>query len=78
MERNQNRQIFHSSRTKSGWEVREGGETLSRHPNQQQCEEAAIAAAKKFYDDGGLAQAVLHQSDGTIREERTYGEDPGR
>jgi hypothetical protein len=37
---------------------------------------AAIAAARKVYDAGGLGQAVLHKTDGTIREERTYGEDP--
>ena len=67
--------IFHSTLTRSGWEVREGGETVSRHPNQQECEAAAVASARQFNDEGGLAQAVLHESDGTIRQQRTYGGD---
>lgn len=64
----QRRHIFHPSFTKSGWEVREDGETVSRHPNQQACEAAAFAEARQVNDEGGLAQAVLHKSDGTIRE----------
>jgi hypothetical protein len=74
----QKRHIFHSILTKAGWEVRESGEIVSRHPNRQECEEAAIAAARQVHDEGGLAQAVLHKSDGVIREERTYGKDSER
>ena len=47
--------IFHSTLTRYGWEVREGGETVSRHPNQQACEAAAIACARQVNDEGGLA-----------------------
>ena len=72
----QKRKVFHSSLTKSGWAVTEGGKTVSKHDNQKQAEAAAIAAGRKAYEDGGLGQAVLHKSDGVIREERTYGKDP--
>jgi hypothetical protein len=74
----QKRKVFHSSLTKKGWVVTEGGETISRNSNQKANEAAAIAAGRKAYEGGGLGQAVLHKSDGSIREERTYGKDPER
>ena len=74
----QKRKVFHSSLTKTGWVVTEGGETVSRNSNQKANEAAAIAAGRKAYEDGGLGQAVLHKSNGEIREERTYGKDPER
>jgi hypothetical protein len=72
------RQVFNSSLSKNGWIVTSGGKTLSDHKTQKESEGAAIAAAKEVHDGGGLAQAVLHNSDGMIREERTYGKDPER
>jgi hypothetical protein len=72
------RKVFHSSLTKNGWAVTEGGETVSRNNNQKANEAAAIAEGRKALKDGGLGQAVLHKSDGSIREERTYGKDPER
>jgi hypothetical protein len=51
------------------------GETVSQSSNQK-ASEAAAAAGRKAYENGGLGQAMLHKSDGTIPEERTYGEDP--
>ena len=44
----------------------------------EQSEKAAVKAGHRAEDRGRLGQAVLHRSDGTIREERTYGEDPRR
>jgi len=52
------------------------GETVSQSSNQKASEAAAAAAGRKAYENGGLGQAMLHKSDGTIPEERTYGEDP--
>lgn len=62
--------IFHSTLTRRGWEVREGGETVSRHPNQEECEAAAVASARQVNEEGGLARAVLHESDGAIHHQR--------
>jgi hypothetical protein len=70
------RQIFHSIKTMDGWVVKRDGGKVSTHGSQEACEAAAIQAGRKAYKDGGLGQAVLHKSDGTIREERTYGGDP--
>jgi hypothetical protein len=70
------RQVFNSSLSKKGWIMTRGGKTVSNHQSQKEAEAAAIAAARKVHEGGGLAQAVLHKSDGTIREERTYGKDP--
>jgi len=70
------REVFHSSLTKLGWVVREGGETISQHRSQKEAEMAARLCGRKAYLNGGLGQAVFHKTDGTIREERTYGRDP--
>jgi hypothetical protein len=66
------RHIFHSTLTRRGWEVREGGESLSQHRNQKECERAAIAAARRDCRQGVLAEAVLHKRDGSVRAQRTF------
>jgi hypothetical protein len=70
------RSVFHSSPTTTGWKVTLNGQTLSNHRTQRASEAAAIKAGHAAEDKGGLGQAVLHRTDGTIREERTYGKDP--
>ncbi|MDX8495873.1 DUF2188 domain-containing protein [Mesorhizobium sp. VK22B] len=70
------RSVFHSSPTKDGWKVTEGGKTISTHDTQKASEAAAIKAGHASQNAGGLGQAVLHKSNGQIREERTYGADP--
>ena len=68
-------EVFHSSLTKIGWVVREGGETISQHRNQKEAEMAARVAGRKAFLNGGIAQAVFHKVDGSVRERRTYGRD---
>jgi hypothetical protein len=51
-------------------------QVVSKHGTQKEAEEAATEEAQVSYKEGGLGQAVLHKTDGTIREERTYGKDP--
>lgn len=70
------RSVFHSSPSKDGWKVTQSGNTVSTHPTQKASEAAATAAGRAAEKAGGKGQAVLHKSDGTIREERTYGADP--
>ena len=70
------RETFHSFLTANGWVVTLNGRKMSRHETQAESEAAAIVAAFKAYENGGLGKAVLHESDGWIREERTYGRDP--
>jgi hypothetical protein len=64
--------------TRDGWQVRKAKQIVSAHSTQRESEAAAIKLARGTYEGGGLGQAVLHKSDGTIREERTYGKDPER
>ncbi|TIR34559.1 MAG: DUF2188 domain-containing protein [Mesorhizobium sp.] len=70
------RTVFHSVPSKDGWKVTQSKETVSSHKTQKAAEAAAVAAGRAAEKAGGKGQAVLHKSDGTIREERTYGADP--
>ena len=79
----QTRKVFHSSLTKTGWVVTEGGETVSRHTNQKGAETAARIAGRRAHEDGGLGQAVLHKRDGnkrdgTIREDAPMAKTPNK
>ena len=65
-----------SAPMKEGWKVTEDGKMTSTHATQKESEAVAIARGNAIHDAGGLAQAKLKKSDGTIREERTYGSDP--
>lgn len=70
------RSVFHSVPSKDGWKVTHNNVTVSNHTTQKAAEAAATAAGRAAEKAGGKGQAVLHKSDGTIREERTYGADP--
>ena len=74
------REVFHSapSKTGKGWDVTKNKEVVSHHQVQRTAEAAATKAGRAVEAAGGKGQAVLHKSDGTIREERTYGADPSR
>ncbi|KQS55916.1 hypothetical protein ASG17_07650 [Brevundimonas sp. Leaf363] len=74
------RAVYHSTPDPkgSGWVVTRDGKKVSGHRKQETAEKAATKAGRRALDEGGLGQAVLHKSDGTIREERTYGSDPAK
>lgn len=72
------RQVFHSALTRDGWAVIHNEKVVTRHSDQSDAEAAAISLGRQAYDKGGLGQAVFHDRDGIIKEERTYGEDPER
>ncbi|WP_442967590.1 DUF2188 domain-containing protein [Rhizobium sp. BR 362] len=70
--------MFHSSPSKEGWKVTSGEKIISTHKTHAESESAATAAAcggRAAHNRGARAQAILHKNDGTIREERTYGDD---
>jgi hypothetical protein len=67
------RRIFHSTPTDKGWKVTSNGRTISDHRTQRASEHAATSAGRRVEAKGGLAEAVLHKSNGRIREERSYG-----
>jgi len=70
------RKTYHvvPDKDKGDWAVKpEGAErATSRHPTQKE----AIEKARSIAENQPLGQIVIHKSDGTIREERTYGKDP--
>ena len=72
------RKVYHSAPSDGGWKVEISGRTISNHRTQAASEQAAIKAGHKAQNAGGLGQAILHKSNGRIREERTYGSDPRR
>jgi len=73
-----NRQVYHSVLKRDGWRVVQNGKAVSAHDTQKEAEAEAINLGRQAYDQGGLGEAVLHKSNGEIREERTYGKAPER
>ena len=76
MAKQKKRIVFRSILTKDGWAVMQEKEALSLHETQSAAEREATSLAKQEFADGGLSQVVYHKSDGEIREEHTYGNDP--
>ena len=70
------RKVYHSVPTETGWKVEHKGRTVSNHRTQAASEAAAVTLGHQAENKGGLGQAVLHKTNGRIREERTYGADP--
>jgi hypothetical protein len=52
-----------------GWVVETGGKATPPLPTK----ELAVAAATRRAEDDAPAEVVVHQQDGTIEEERTFG-----
>ncbi|KAF0259841.1 hypothetical protein CMMCAS08_15625 [Clavibacter michiganensis subsp. michiganensis] len=56
----------------SVWTVTHAGSTVSTHSTKQYAIDAGVALARANQP----SQLIIHQSDGTIEDERTYGNDP--
>ena len=50
------RHVFHSTLSRKGWIVTEGGEIVARNSNQKANEAAAIAAGRKARERFGLTR----------------------
>lgn len=69
------RETWHiSPHDDGGWKVKKAGgeQAASRHETKDEAVEAARVIAKKR----SKGQIKIHRQDGTIQEERTYGDDP--
>lgn len=68
------RNVWHVTTHENGWQVkRRGGQRATAvAPNQEDAIELAVQIAK----NNKPSQVIIHSIDGTIREERTYGDDP--
>lgn len=56
----------------STWQVTHRGGTLSHHFTK----DAAIDAGAQVAKSNRPSQLIIHRMDGTIEDERTYGDDP--
>lgn len=54
------------------WRLTHLGATVSNHLTKQAAIDAGVAAARANQP----SQLLIHRQDGTIEDERTYGDDP--
>ena len=66
------RKQYHVSPADNMWKVTHSGSTLSRHFAKS----AAIAAGVTVARNNQPSQLIIRRADGTIEDERTYGNDP--
>lgn len=68
------RRVYHVVTNEKGWSLQEEG-----NPNNwefYQTKDEAIHAGMERAREEALGQLIIHKTDGTIEEERTYGDDP--
>lgn len=59
------------------WTVTRESERISTHERQGEAINVAVHAAHGAYKQRGqLAQVIIKRANGTIKDERTYGDDP--
>jgi len=68
------RKVVHVVPDGDEWAVRSVG--ADRAASIHSTQGSAIDAARTIAVNAGLGQVVIHRPNGTIREERTYGQDP--
>jgi hypothetical protein len=56
----------------TNWSVKHAGAVLSNHALKS----AAVDAGVKVAKANQPSQLLIHRADGTIEDERTYGDDP--
>lgn len=54
------------------WAVKHNGQVLSTHTTKEAAVQAGVQVAKANQP----SQLVIHRANGTIEDERTYGDDP--
>ena len=64
--------VFHVVPNGSAWQVKHNGKVLSDHFLKQPAIDNGVAYAKANMP----SQLLIHRADGTIEDERTYGQDP--
>lgn len=59
-----------------GWKVQSDGKTIKTAKTQVAAIDFAVKTARREHRGGGLAQVLIKNRKGRIRDERTYGADP--
>ena len=68
------RLVLHVTPNANGWEVKRAGSDATEVLVDNK--DNAVAHAKDLAKGAGLGQVVVHNRDGKIAEEFTYGDDP--
>ena len=68
------RETWHVTTHEDGWKVQKAGGKRATSVHATKAE--AVEAARQIAKDRPKGQIKIHKADGTIQEERTYGEDP--
>lgn len=66
------RAVFHVVPADGQWQIEQNGQRVLSHTSQ----EVAAEEARELARDGQPSRVVIHDQDGKIREESTYGDDP--
>ena len=56
------RQVFQSVLTREGWRVRKAKQTVSSHPNQKECESAAVKLARGAFEAATSTGSIIPPS----------------
>jgi hypothetical protein len=70
------REIFHVTPFHNGWQVKGQGATRFDQEAVVDTKERAVQLAREAAAEFDRSQIIIHKADGTIEEERTYGDDP--
>lgn len=66
------RKQYHVVPNGAYWAVKTGGAVVSSHHTKQAAIDSGITVARANQP----SQLIIHRADGTIEDERTYGNDP--
>lgn len=71
--------VFHVQSAKDGgWDVRRSKEVIAHEDTKAAAIHLGSTLAREVHTAGGKSQLVIHNANGEIASERTYGDDPGR
>jgi hypothetical protein len=68
------RQVYHVVTTEKGWSVQKEGDKGSWEFFGTK--EEAVRRGRELGSSHERGQVIIHKTDGTIEEERTFGDDP--
>lgn len=72
------RRVYHVIPHRKGWRIRLNGHDVCIRATKASAVSDAVSMARSDWKRGFLAQVKIHNRDGRLAEERTYGKDPKR
>ena len=68
------RTVYHVKPSDDGWVVEKEG--AKRASSKHGKKDEAVKQARSYAEKQQPSQIIIHKKDGSIQEERTYGDDP--